>query len=152
MLVLVSYLSQWWPYGQDGQCIGRKVLLPFHLKPFHRSDITLTLRSSTWPHVSTNLHKTTRNSKKFQTNWIQIVEMVSVSWVMFRRLIQFGQRTSIGGNTCASVSWLRIIEMYLHKANVRVFHDLELLRYVRIIEICSSLCDRTTALISRWDE
>ena len=30
---------------------------------------------------------------------------------------------------------------------VRVFHDLELLRY-----ICSSLCDRTTALISRWDQ
>ena len=27
---------------------------------------------------------------------------------------------------------------------VRVFHDLELL--------CSSLCDRTTALISGWDE
>ena len=48
--------------------------------------------------------------------------------------------------------YVRIIEMYLHKANVRVFHDLELLRYVRMIEICSSLCDRTTALISRWDE
>ena len=28
---------------------------------------------------------------------------------------------------------------------VRVFNDI-------IIEICSSLCDRTTALISRWDE
>ena len=36
---------------------------------------------------------------------------------------------------------------------VRVFHDLGLLRYVlTIIEICSSLCDRTTALISRCDE
>ena len=29
---------------------------------------------------------------------------------------------------------------------VRAFHDLELLR------LCSSLCDWTTALISRWDE
>ena len=29
---------------------------------------------------------------------------------------------------------------------VRVFNEL------RIIEICSSLCDRTTSLISRWDE
>ena len=28
---------------------------------------------------------------------------------------------------------------------VRVFHD-------RVTEICSSLCDRTTALISGWDE
>ena len=41
--------------------------------------------------------------------------------------------------------YVRIIEIYLHKANVRVFHDLKLLRYVL-------RCAITTALISSWDE
>ena len=34
-------------------------------------------------------------------------------------------------------------------SHVRVFHDLELLRY---IYICSSLCNQMTTLISHWDE
>ena len=43
-----------------------------------------------------------------------------------------------------SVCRLREREHMSKSVDVRVFHDLELL--------CSLLCDRMTALISRWDE
>ena len=62
----------------------------------------------------------------------------------------FERESIIPGNYGFAISACRLRERGRMSKNVylRVFDDLELLR----IELSSSLCDRTTALISRRDE
>ena len=58
----------------------------------------------------------------------------------------FNRESIIPGNSGFAISVCRLRERgrMFKSVYVCVFNDLELL--------CSSLCDRTTALISRWDE
>ena len=58
----------------------------------------------------------------------------------------FDRESIIPGNSGFAISVCRLRERgrMSKSVYVRVFNDLELL--------CSSLCDRTTGLISRWDE
>ena len=60
----------------------------------------------------------------------------------------FNTENIIPGNFGFAISVCKLRERGCMSKSVyvRVFNDLELLRYV------FSLCDRTTALISRWDE
>ena len=65
-------------------------------------------------------------------------------------MVWFERESIIPGNYGFAISACRLRERGRMSKNVylRVFDDLELLR----IELSSSLCDRTTALISRRDE
>ena len=136
MLVLVPYLPQWWPYGKNGQYIGGKVLLPFQLKSFHISDIALTLRSSRWPHISTNIAQNNKKlkeiSNKLNTNCGKgVSELCSADWYNLTSALASVATHVLVFHDLELLRYVRIIEIYLHKANVRVFLDLELLRYVR---------------------
>ena len=49
--------------------------------------------------------------------------------------------------------WIERQGVFVYSAYVCVFRDFELLRYAQFsFSLCVNVKDRTTALISRWDE